>query len=364
MKVVAGILLCVLGSISSVAQISSPFYYNDYWKVTTRDKATYFRTGILDTTHLVFAGGVKDYFRSGQLQMTGGYQAGLRDGTFTFYYPDGQIKIQGKYDLGNRVGEWLYYYSDGALQQRVEFVKNDFHVWEYYDSLGQALVQEGNGFWANRYYEPGNSEQIIVEGEFLNGKKHGKWECRTKTGRIYYREKFEEGEFIKGKAINAIGQRSPKYEREVDNKLLPPHKLLVTEQFIFANEEVIAQYPQLKKVEASEEVGVATIDVKPTYLGGMHQVYRHIAKHLEYPEEARRSGTQGKVFVQFIVAKDGSVTEVKTIQGIGSGCDKEAERVVSMMDNWEPGYHQGKPVRVRMILPITFALDTNTASGN
>lgn len=348
------LVLILLVKLPALSQVGAYLYYDNYWKLTTRDDAIYFRTTVLDTVNLLFAGSVKDYFREGQPQMVGAYQSGLRHGNFIFYYKSGQTKIKGAYDQGRRVGEWQYFYPDGSLQQRVEFSEGDFHVWEYYDSLGQALVEEGSGPWKNRYYEPGNPEQIVVEGEFLNGKKHGKWECRTASGRIYYRETFDKGQFIKGKAINQLGQRAPKYDTEVNNKLIAPYKLAITEQFIFSNEEAKELYPYLAKVEIPEEVRFANIDVQPVYPGGMHQVYRHIAKHLTYPEQARRNGVQGKVFVQFVVEKDGSVSGVETIEGIGGGCDKEAERVVGLMDKWEPGYLDGEPVRVRMVLPIAF----------
>ena len=111
------------------------------------------------------------------------------------------------------------------LKQRVEFTDNDFYVWEYYDSLGNNQVDNGTGTWQNSYYEPGNPGKITVEGKFVNGKKNGKWKCSNEYGRLYYVETFKEGEFVKGKAVNAIGGRGGKYEQELNNKLLPPFKL-------------------------------------------------------------------------------------------------------------------------------------------
>ena len=175
-------------------------------------------------------------------------------------------------------------------------------------------------------------------------------------------ETFKEGEFVKGKAVNAIGGRGGKYEQELNNKLLPPFKLSIAEQFIFAREDVQEEYPHLAKIVVSEEAGFNTVDVQPMYPGGMHQAYRLVTNHLVYPERARQEGIEGKVFVQFVIDKDGSVTQVKTIKGIGGGCDREAERIVSLMKDWEPGYKDGEPVRVRMVLPITFQLTPNLES--
>ncbi len=67
-------------------------------------------------------------------------------------------------------------------------------------------------------------------------------------------------------------------------------------------------------------------------------------------------GIEGKVFVEFVVDKDGTITNVKAIKGIGAGCDEEAKRVIEGAPKWSPGKQRGRPVKVRMILPITFKL--------
>jgi protein TonB len=68
-------------------------------------------------------------------------------------------------------------------------------------------------------------------------------------------------------------------------------------------------------------------------------------------------GIEGKVFVEFIVDKDGKLTNIKVVRGIGGGCDEEAIRVISRMPNWKPGKQRGMPVKVRMIIPIHFVLE-------
>lgn len=96
---------------------------------------------------------------------------------------------------------------------------------------------------------------------------------------------------------------------------------------------------------------------QPVAQGGMESYYNYIATALEYPLEARRNGIEGEVEVQFIVEKDGSLTNVKTIKGIGFGCDEEAERVIKSGPAFHPGKQRGRPVRVQMVLPIMFGLN-------
>jgi protein TonB len=65
---------------------------------------------------------------------------------------------------------------------------------------------------------------------------------------------------------------------------------------------------------------------------------------------------EGRVYVEFIVNKDGKISEAKTVKGIGGGCDEEAERIVMEAPSWNPAKQRGRPVRQRMVLPITFKL--------
>lgn len=91
-------------------------------------------------------------------------------------------------------------------------------------------------------------------------------------------------------------------------------------------------------------------------IGGMQAFYEYVGKKLKYPAQARRMNIEGKVFVEFVVNRDGSIQDVKAIKGIGAGCDEEAVRVIQSAPAWKPGKQRGKAVRQRMVLPITFRL--------
>lgn len=91
--------------------------------------------------------------------------------------------------------------------------------------------------------------------------------------------------------------------------------------------------------------------------GGLEAFYQYVSKNLKYPPQARRMQVEGRIFVEFIVNRNGSLTDVKAIKGIGAGCDEEAVRVVGGAPQWNPGKQRGKPVRQRMVLPIYFRLN-------
>ncbi|OJJ17680.1 energy transducer TonB [marine bacterium AO1-C] len=89
---------------------------------------------------------------------------------------------------------------------------------------------------------------------------------------------------------------------------------------------------------------------------GYKAFYQYIADHMQYPSTARRMGVEGRVYLQFVIEKDGSLTDIKVIKGIGSGCDQEAVRVLKDAPKWNAGRQRGVPVRVRKSIPILFKL--------
>lgn len=96
----------------------------------------------------------------------------------------------------------------------------------------------------------------------------------------------------------------------------------------------------------------------PEFPGGVEALMDFVGKNVKYPEEAKEKEISGRVFVSFVIEKDGSVNEVKVMRGIGGGCDEEAVRVIKGMPKWKPGIQKGKPVRVSYMMPINFKLDS------
>lgn len=94
----------------------------------------------------------------------------------------------------------------------------------------------------------------------------------------------------------------------------------------------------------------------PSYIGGPTAMNEFISTTIRYPVSAQRMRLGGTVFVGFIVNADGTISEVHTVKGFSSDCDKEAERVVRSMPAWEPGRQDGKPVKVKFVIPIRFKL--------
>jgi protein TonB len=114
----------------------------------------------------------------------------------------------------------------------------------------------------------------------------------------------------------------------------------------------------LPVVEEKEDVDqiFLVVEEPASPKGGMQAFYKYVQEKMKYPAQARRMGVEGKVFVEFVVNRDGSIQDVKVVKGIGAGCDEEAVRVVASAPPWNPGKQRGKPVRSRFVVPITFKL--------
>ncbi len=109
-------------------------------------------------------------------------------------------------------------------------------------------------------------------------------------------------------------------------------------------------------VVEEEVFDLAAVQEQPEFPGGMEKMYEFMGKMQKYPDMEYEAGIQGKVYVQFTVAKDGSIEEAKVLRSVSAGLDKEAMRLVKSMPKWSPGKMGGKPVKCRFNLPVVFKL--------
>ncbi len=124
-------------------------------------------------------------------------------------------------------------------------------------------------------------------------------------------------------------------------------------------DRVVKEVVEEKPVEKPKEEGplsVAMVEQKPSFPGGESAMYKWLHDNIIYPAAASEEGVQGKVTVQFIVEKDGSITHVQVVRGKHPALDAEAARVIRKMPRWTPGRNNGQPVRVTYHLPVQFKL--------
>lgn len=110
-------------------------------------------------------------------------------------------------------------------------------------------------------------------------------------------------------------------------------------------------------VEPSDDVIFMVVEKMPQYPGGDSELFKYLSQNIRYPVEAQKAGIQGRVICQFVIGKDGTITNVEVVRSVDPNLDAEAIRVIQEMPSWTPGEQRGKKVSVRYTLPINFKLD-------
>ncbi len=117
-------------------------------------------------------------------------------------------------------------------------------------------------------------------------------------------------------------------------------------------DQVIAE----EKPVDDEPVSIAMVEQKPQFQGGEEAMYKWLRDNINYPAAASEEGVQGRVVVEFVVGKDGSISNVRVVRSRHPALDKEAIRVIKAMPKWVPGRNNGQPVKVTYTLPVSFKL--------
>ena len=113
---------------------------------------------------------------------------------------------------------------------------------------------------------------------------------------------------------------------------------------------------EVEEEEVEEQQIFQVVEEMPEFPGGLSECMKFLGKNIKYPTISQENGVQGRVIVQFVVNKDGSIVDPVVVRGVDPYLDKEALRVISSMPKWKPGKQRGKAVRVKYTVPVTFRL--------
>ena len=166
---------------------------------------------------------------------------------------------------------------------------------------------------------------------------------------------------IRVEKYKEAGASEPSLEMDVEIKdeyVFPIQDIDVSteeEHEVYVSEAVA----EVEDEDIEEEIFVI-VDTPPSFPGGDEALYRYLAENIKYPHYALENGFHGKVYLTFVVEKDGSLSHIRALRDIGGGCGAEAVRVVKSMPKWIPGKQRGKPVRVQFNLPVNFRLPSKT----
>ena len=169
-----------------------------------------------------------------------------------------------------------------------------------------------------------------------------------KNGAILFR--------VKGKTAKDMTTALAEYAQRTGNE--EPLKLSIKKPATIDDIQAVGYAPTAKANDPAAEQGEVfqVVEEQPMFPGGMQELMKFMQTNIRYPKEAQERGIQGRVIVQFVVNKDGSISEECVVRSVDSQLDAEAIRIIRSMPNWTPGKQRGEPVRVRFTLPVTFRL--------
>ncbi|MEO3405228.1 TonB family protein [Mucilaginibacter sp. CAU 1740] len=161
---------------------------------------------------------------------------------------------------------------------------------------------------------------------------------------------------------------SPKWKPGIQNGRPVRVQYSVPISFTLAPDDVpVADTVAGIKGKIVSEPVFTSVEQVPEFPGGIEAFGKFLAANVKYPKAARDNNVQGRVIITFVVEKDGSLTDMKVVRGIGSGCDEEAVRVLKLSPAWKCGIQNGRPVNVQYSVPISFTLtpadDKKTKAG-
>ena len=220
----------------------------------------------------------------------------------------------------------------------------------------------------NSYQEAQKAKfEAEMEASLLDAKKEAKVEKKTETPKVEQVQKVE-------KVKSSIAFTPPVIKKDSEVK---PEEEMKTQDELKETKTAIGAFdvkgndesggtvlkaveeiatPEPPKQEAEQNKVFDVVEQQPQFPGGMGALNQWLGSNIKYPAMAAENGIEGRVIVQFVVERDGSVSGVHVVRGVDPSLDKEATRVVAQMPKWIPGKQNGSAVRVKYTVPVTFRL--------
>jgi len=255
---------------------------------------------------------VIEVYRNGKHKLIGNTQSRssklVLEGSCLTFFPNGHRKSTLTYKNGNPVGNAVVYYPNGQLYASLIYDKdNKSFLMACQDSTGKTLTEMGEGRWPKF---DDDFKKVIAEGPVSNGVEEGEWHGIINDTATFVCT-YHTGNFVSGTSYDQSGKA----------------------------------------------YSFTSLEIQPTYTGGIDAFYNFLSRTLHYPTYEREKNITGKVFVTFVVEREGSLTGVKALKSPSEGLGEEAVRAIKLSPRWIPGTQYGLPVRVQYTVPVSFTLN-------
>jgi len=342
----------------------------------------------------LFFGTCTFYYPNGKKNMTGNYTNGYKNGKFTMWYSTGEKMVEKTYVNGMADGTWTHWDKNGdvigietykAVSQKAladfwhstmtshersthdelndmpfnmaryrvdeQFRRHNFqyvaNYMYYFTEAEKKLFMRTS--WNGPFILRGTTNRHMsykgLEMYFDNDIPSGTWKVYDDSNKLACQVVFKNGKIASGKIYNQTFE-------ELDKKA---EEEMATRNNRGANKTVADQKPT-NNTQQNQVPPNAVFNYVEQMPEASFNTNKFIADSIKYPEKAKTNNIQGRVVVQFVVNEDGSLSDIKVVRGIDPECDNEAIRLIEAMPNWKPGKQNGKPVKVKYTLPITFTI--------
>lgn len=306
------------------------------------------------------------YYQNGNKQMLVSGSEKILNGEYKIWYPNGHLNFSGNYLYNLKNGEFQQFDDTGLLLKKGiysggKLISGEAVVQDItFEKPDQCVKFPGGNKAFDKYLLMKTSELKIVKdmsmGEELSINMNM---TINKTGNI--------------EKIDILGPSNPN-DKEILNAafvdfsgFIPatveniPVSSILKVDLIYTNAGLqsnlgIDLFPDSAKIDSLKESPYLIVEDMPDFPGGQNALRSFIAVNIRYPVEAQEKGIQGKVFVQYVIEPNGSISNVKIAKGVHPVLDAEAIRVVKRMPKWIPGRQKDKPVRVSYTVPVNFVL--------
>ena len=235
--------------------------------------------------------------------------------------------------------------------------------------LRKVIMKNKNNFELDEYFNKGVSDFKILncyditklnDSTFLFNKILAKDNEDNTFIRIY--SKADSGYLIKdyhNSKLQSIGNSSLIFPLVEEGKWIHYYTEsgAIESEIIYKNGECLKSKSWTESGQEQDADIYVGVEEMPEYEGGVEELSRLIRTNIKYPQEARETGDNGTVYITFVILEDGSIKDIRVLRGVSDAIDKEAMRVVGLMNkHWKPGKKNGKAVKVQFNLPIKFSL--------
>ncbi|MGK7390792.1 MAG: energy transducer TonB [Candidatus Cyclobacteriaceae bacterium M2_1C_046] len=254
----------------------------------------------------------------------------------------------------NNENEAGWYYEWKPSEKGYNNEDYESESFRFYSNNKAAFFLDHEYLFSGTYTLTGNNiaialnaddEKRLYEGVVENGKIKLKLVSDESGMKTYILSKVPEPKIQQPQIVDVTDEEEVEEDIDLDIGL--------------SNEEQEEDEMMEEEKPADEGEIFQIVDNPATPKGGYETFYQYINENLKYPKTARNKGIEGVVYVQFVVNKDGSISDIKVVRNVETDLDAEAVRLIQGAENWNPPTQKGTPVRQRIILPVKFSLNVN-----